>query len=139
MPVSLGNPPPHPQLPCLASGRLLDATGQITPDELTRDFKTSDKNVLEMLTHVFAADSIWLARVRGESPTTFLAPEDRHPGVLSQQWPAIQQRWKEWAAPLTGEDVQAKISYRDMKGNPWEQPLWQILLHVVNHGTRSAE
>jgi uncharacterized damage-inducible protein DinB len=118
-----------------ASGRLLDATGQITPDELTRDFKTSDKNVLETLTHVFAADSIWLARVRGESPTTFLAPEDRHPGVLSQQWPAIQQRWKEWAAPLSDQDVQAKISYRDMKGNPWEQPLWQILLHVVNHGT----
>jgi uncharacterized damage-inducible protein DinB len=22
-----------------------------------------------------------------------------------------------------------------MKGRPWKQPLWQLVLHVVNHGT----
>jgi len=33
------------------------------------------------------------------------------------------------------DGAQAKIAYRDMKGSPYEQPLWQILLHVVNHGT----
>src|SRR5271170_3363982 len=83
-----------------ASRRLMDTAGQLTPDELTRDFKTSDKNVLETLAHVFGADRIWLRRVGGESPTRLLAPEDRHLGVLIEQWPAIQQRWKEWAAPL---------------------------------------
>jgi len=28
-----------------------------------------------------------------------------------------------------------EISYSDMSGNPWKQPLWQLILHVVNHGT----
>jgi uncharacterized damage-inducible protein DinB len=118
-----------------ASRRLLDTAGQLTPGELARDFKTSDKNVLETLAHVFGADRIWLARVGGVSPTTLLAPEDRHLGVLIEQWPALQQRWKEWAAPQSDQSVQASIPYRDLKGNAWEQPLWQILLHVVNHGT----
>ena|SRR6202162_3428174 len=118
-----------------ASRRLIDATGQLTPEELSRDFKTSDKNVLETLVHVFGADRIWLARVQGESPTTFLAPEDRDLGVLSKQWPVIQQRWKEWVRPLSDQNVQDTIPYRDLKGHPWEQTLWQILLHVVNHGT----
>jgi uncharacterized damage-inducible protein DinB len=118
-----------------ASRRLLDTADKLTPAELSRDFKTSDKNVLETLAHIFGADRIWLARVKGESPTTLLAPEDRHLGVLIEQWPAIQQRWKEWAAPLSDQNVQARIPYRDLKGNAWEQPLWQILLHVVNHGT----
>jgi len=27
------------------------------------------------------------------------------------------------------------IEYKDMKGRPYSQPVWQILLHLVNHGT----
>jgi len=118
-----------------ASQRLLKMVAGLTPEELTRDFKTSDKNVLETLVHVFAADRIWLSRIQGNSPAALVNPEDRQLVALQQQWPALQKQWEQWAAPLTDQDVQAKIAYRDMKGNPWEQPLWQILLHVVNHGT----
>lgn len=27
------------------------------------------------------------------------------------------------------------IAYRDTKGNPYASPVWQILLHLTNHGT----
>ena len=27
------------------------------------------------------------------------------------------------------------LAYRDLKGRAYEQPLWQLILHVVNHGT----
>jgi len=118
-----------------ASRRLLDAVAQLTPEEQSRDFKTSDSSALNTLAHVFAADRLWLARMFGESPTKLLDPRDRELGVLTKDWPVVQQRWKDWAAPLSDSDFQAKISYRDTRGNPWEQPLWQILLHVVNHGT----
>ena len=45
------------------------------------------------------------------------------------------QDWLGWARPLTDEDVLRDVSYRDLKGNPWSTPLWQIVFHVVNHGT----
>jgi uncharacterized damage-inducible protein DinB len=135
MPVSAETLRLHLDYHAWASRRLLNAIDQLTPAELSRDFNTSDKNVLDTLAHVFGADRLWLARVTGESPTAFLAPEDRQREVLSKQWPALEQRWKDWAAPLSDQDFQAKIPYRDLKGNPYEQPLWQILLHVVNHGT----
>ena len=118
-----------------ATNRLLGAAATLSHEDLTRDFKTSDKNVVDTLAHVFAADRIWLARIHGESPATFITDEDRQLPALQSAWPALQKKWKDWAAPLTDESVQAKIAYRDMKGNPYEQPLWQILLHVVNHGT----
>jgi uncharacterized damage-inducible protein DinB len=135
MPVSAETLRLHLDYHAWASRRLLNAIDPLTPAERSRDFKTSDKNVLDTLAHVYGADRLWLQRVNGESPTTLLAPEDRQLGVLSTQWPALQQRWKEWAAPLTDQDFQAKIPYRDLKGNSYQQPLWQILLHVVNHGT----
>ncbi len=27
------------------------------------------------------------------------------------------------------------IEYKDLKGNPYQSPLWQIVLHLVNHGS----
>ncbi len=118
-----------------ATQLLLTAAAGLTEEELTRDFKTSDRCVLDTLVHVFAADRIWLARIEGNSPSAFVTPEDREFTRLQSAWPALLGRWKDWAAQLGDRDVEATISYRDMKGNPWESPLWQIVLHVVNHGT----
>ena len=42
---------------------------------------------------------------------------------------------QEWASGLSEDSIGSKISYKDLKGNPYETPLWQIVLHVVNHGT----
>jgi len=118
-----------------ASQRLLDEANKLSADELTRDFKTADKSVLETLVHVFAADRIWLARVQGTTRASFIDPQDRDLAVLNKQWPALQQSWKQYTASLGDQDVLKVISYQDTKGNPYQQPLWQILLHLVNHGT----
>lgn len=118
-----------------ASQRLLDTAAQLTSEELTRDFQTADKSILDTLVHIFAADRLWLQRVQGTPQNTFIRPEDRQLATLRKEWPDLHRRWKEWAGSLTDESVLARISYSDLKGNPWEQPLWQILLHVVNHGT----
>jgi uncharacterized damage-inducible protein DinB len=55
--------------------------------------------------------------------------------ALQSGWPALLEGWQTFAASLTDELVGAEVSYHDMKGNAWQQPLWQLMLHVVNHGT----
>jgi uncharacterized damage-inducible protein DinB len=118
-----------------ASRRLVDQAAMLTPAELIRDFETSDKNVVGTLAHVFAADRVWLSRVKGEPPAAFITPEDRRLKVLQNDWPALHQRWKLFTDQLSDQDMLANISYKDTKGNPYVSPLWQILLHLVNHGT----
>jgi uncharacterized damage-inducible protein DinB len=135
MPASADTLRLHLDYSAWASHRMLEAASKLREEELTRDFKTADKNVASTLAHAFAADRVWLGRIQGNPPATFIDDKDRQFGVLQKEWPVLQQRWKEWAAPLTDQDVVAKISYRDLKGNPYESPLWQILLHVVNHAT----
>jgi uncharacterized damage-inducible protein DinB len=125
----------HLEYSAWASQRMLDAASRLTEEELSRDFKTSDKSVIGTLAHAFAAERFWLGRIQGNAAATFIDDEDQHFDVLRKEWPALQQRWKEWAAPLTDQDVVAKISYEDTEGNPHGEPLWQILLHVVNHAT----
>jgi len=118
-----------------ASRRLVEAAAQLSSDQLTHDFGTADKNVLGTLVHVFAADRVWFRRLEGISPEKFIGDEDYQLAVLQNEWPQLLEKWSRWAADLTDEAAAAELSYRDIRGNQWRQPIWQIVLHVVNHGT----
>jgi uncharacterized damage-inducible protein DinB len=135
MPVSADTLRMHLDYTAWASQRLLDAAAQLSPQELTHDFKTADKTVLDTLVHIYAADRIWLARVQGEPRTSFVDPADRDFVLLQAEWPALLQRWKLWLRDFTDDDVQRPITYHDMKGRPYAQPAWQIIMHLVNHGS----
>ena len=118
-----------------ASTRLLDAVEGLAEEEARRDFGTSDKSPVGTLVHVFGADRIWLRRVHGDAAEGRPAPEFHNLSVLRPAWQVIAEGWRDWAGPLTDADFLAEVSYRDLKGNPWRTPLWQIVLHVVNHAT----
>lgn len=44
---------------------------------------------------------------------------------------------RSYLAGLTDEDLSSIIKYSRTEGTWIETPLWQILLHVINHGTQS--
>jgi uncharacterized damage-inducible protein DinB len=118
-----------------SSRRLVEAAAQLPLEQLTRDFGTADKSVLGTLVHIFAADRVWFARVAEIVPATFISEADYHLTVLQNEWPQVHDRWRDWAAGLTPETAAADLSYTDMRGNRWQQPVWQVVAHVVNHGT----
>ena len=125
----------HLEYTAWASKRLVDTAAGLAPEELTRDFQTADHSVVGTLAHIYAADRVWLARVTDAAPGPFITDADRTLSVLVHDWPALLARWRKWADALTDEGTGGIISYKDLKGNPHKQPLWQIVLHVVNHGT----
>lgn len=118
-----------------ASHRLLDAAERLSETELRRDFGSADKSVIGTLVHVFGADRIWLNRVLGAPPEGMPAPEFHDPKLLRPAWKAVEDGWREWAGPLGDSDYLLDVSYHDLRGNPRRTPLWQIVLHVVNHAT----
>jgi len=118
-----------------ASGRLLDAAERLSAGELQRDFETADKSIIGTLVHVFGADRLWLGRVHGDSSGQRPGAEYYELTTLRPAWLAVGEGWKAWARALTDQDFLEKVAYRDLRGNPWEAPLWQIVLHVVNHAT----
>jgi len=118
-----------------ATNRLLEVAGSLDEEEQTRDFGTADKSILGTLTHVFAADRIWLGRVIGGPPEWFRFPAPFDLGRLPADWNGILGGWRDWASGQTDASVRNECSYRDLKGNEWISPYWQIVLHLVNHGT----
>jgi uncharacterized damage-inducible protein DinB len=118
-----------------ATNHLLNAAAAIPPEQLLQDFRTADKNIVGTLAHVFAADRVWLDRVNGRRRTAFIEDRDRNLDTLRKEWPVLHQSWREWLAGLQEQQIQEPIAYQDMAGNPYRSLPWEIILHVVNHGT----
>lgn len=125
----------HVEYSAWATRRLLAAAAELTGEELHRDFGTADKSVLGTLVHTFGADRIWLRRVLRQETGGFPAGEERTLPLLIAEWPRVYAGWVKWTAGLTPETMDTPLAYRDMKGREHESRPWEIVLHLVNHGT----
>ena len=117
-----------------ATNRLLSQAAQLTNEEVTHDFGTADKSVLQTLAHVYAADNLWLARVQGTA-VSHLKAADLSFEFLQNEWPGLQDRWTTYCSGFNDDSVNNLISYSSLNGQHFTQPLWQLLLYIVNHAT----
>jgi uncharacterized damage-inducible protein DinB len=120
---------------CAWANRRAPAIAQeLSPDELTQDFKTSEKTILGSLVHIYRAERVWLSRIEGR-PLEFRVEGDDSLEALSANWPRVSEQWNNWAKGTTEQSALAELTYQDLRRNTWTQPVWQIVLHVVNHST----
>jgi uncharacterized damage-inducible protein DinB len=119
-----------------ATEQVLDAVSRLPQADFTRDLKSSHRSVRDTLTHLLWSEWIWLERWKGESPTIVFLPED-FPSVesLRERIRAVAVERSAFLADLPIERLQHVLEYRNVKGETWRYPLWQQLLHVVNHST----
>lgn len=114
-----------------ATARTLESVRPVTLEEFDRPIGGSYGSLRGTLAHIYMADKIWWARLHGH-PTGALSefepPADR--AAWEQEWLAMLDRYNDWAPTADWNQV---ISYRDTKGNPYQSPIWQILLHLTNH------
>jgi uncharacterized damage-inducible protein DinB len=99
-----------------------------------RSATTPDPSCLALFAHVLAAEHVWLARLKGETP--------RHP-----VWPALpleecaglvqanQRELTAYAAALAPADLARDVTYRNSAGQEYTSTIEDILLHVCLHGS----
>jgi uncharacterized damage-inducible protein DinB len=85
----------------------------------------------EILMHIFMAERIWLARLEGDVSPAHL--EQPAPADLPAVWSELHRNWLAWADAQS--DWTKSITYKNMAGAEFTSALWQIALHVANHGS----
>jgi uncharacterized damage-inducible protein DinB len=119
-----------------ARDRLLDALDPLTPDQYARDLGSSFKSIRETITHVYAAEWAWYQRWQGDPPTALL-PADRFPDLaaLRRTWSEHEQKMRAYVGGLGEAGVDRVLEYKLLSGHVGASPVWQMVQHVVNHGS----
>ena len=119
-----------------ARDRVLDAVATITPEQFIRPMGNSFTSVRDTVAHICAAERIWITRLKGENPQGLQKP-DRHRDVdaARKEWAELEGEMRDQLARLGPKAVELTIEYQDLRGNDQSDVLWQMLQHLVNHGT----
>lgn len=119
-----------------ANERLLAVAETAPRERLSERVGASFDSIHGTLAHVLGAEILWLSRWRGVSPPRLLGGEDfDNLAAIRARWTAQQHELQAFLDDLTPEKLAAPLQYTNTSGKTFRYPLWQLMLHLVNHGT----
>ena len=121
-----------------ANRQVLEAAAKLPADQISATAPVSHGSLLGSLAHVLAAEWMWRTRCQeGISPPALPSAADFPTlAALRERREEEMAAMRAYIAQLDEKRLQERIRYTNTKGLAFETPLWQILLHVVNHGTQ---
>jgi uncharacterized damage-inducible protein DinB len=103
-------------------------------EQFIQDVGYSHGSVREQIIHLMSVDEVWFSELQGVEPSESLPSanfDDRE--HIRSHWDDIEKRMRNYLAELQDDTIFEK---------PIKEPeedkdliVWQVLLHVVNHGT----
>lgn len=121
-----------------ANARVLSATTRLSSDDFTAPARLSHGSIRGALVHVLGTEIVWRSRWQEGISLPGLPAESAFPtlGLLQERWAEEERKMRAFLASTTDEALHSRLQYKSTKGVPFENVLWHLLVHVVNHGTQ---
>ena len=117
-----------------ANGQLIRAAAGLDDERLDRSFDMGRGTLRKTLMHLWAGESVWLARWQGRTETPW--PDEE----LKATIPNIDERFKgvysdreTFLATLCDAELERVITYRDSKGTLYKASLGDMLMQGIIH------
>lgn len=107
---------------------------QLSSEQFTQPADYSRGSIRDQIVHLMDADAVWFSELRGVEPPAEIVPTvDDDRAQLCARWDRIELDMRAYLSGLQDEMLLTQ---------PITEPeedsvlcVWQVLLHVVNHGT----
>jgi uncharacterized damage-inducible protein DinB len=106
----------------------------LSPEQFTQAVDYSRGSVRDQIVHLINVDDVWFSELRGIEPSEPLPVTDSDDrNIIRAQWDSVEHKMLDYLSGLQDDMLFDK---------PIKEPeedkdliVWQVLLHVVNHGT----
>jgi uncharacterized damage-inducible protein DinB len=117
-----------------ARDRQMEVCSQLTHEQFLFPSKGSFSSLRDTLGHLMAVEWLWLERWRGRSPKSLLAAGQFSAlSDLLDNWRTVECEMRAYLASLSEEAIASPLTYVNPRGEEWTYPLWQMMLHLLQH------
>lgn len=117
-----------------ADDRILDASSRLSDEALDRPFDMGSGSLRKTLIHIWAGESVWLARWMGKTETPW--PDEAERASVTELTKRYGLTWVERArflASLQDGDLGREQVYRDSRGSLFRATLGNMLIQGITH------
>ena len=119
-----------------ANQKILDVILALPEEKQKQELPSSFKTLFDTVLHMWNAESIWWQRMKLQE--RIISPMETFKGSMQELANELLQQnhqWQEWVNNATDAALDHVFQYQTIKQEQFKQPIYQMLLHVFNHGT----
>lgn len=119
-----------------ANQKLLETILALPAEKQQQELPSSFKSLYTTVLHMLNAESVWWQRMKLQERIN--SPMDNFKGSMQELVNELIQQnrqWQEWVNNATEPVLDHVFQYYNQKKESFKQPIYQMLLHVFNHGT----
>lgn len=119
------------------ANRLLFAAITALPEELQRkEVPGSFPSLYKTVLHMWDAEGIWWQRLKLQE--RIVGPASQFSGNFEEASSALllqNKQWQHWINAAQEHQLQHVFQYQNSRKEQFKEPVFQMLLHLFNHGT----
>lgn len=119
-----------------ANQLLLDVINQLPEEKQKQELPSSFKSLYATVLHMLDAENIWWQRMKLQE--RIVRPSENFSGDTRQAANALlnqNRQWDEWISNANEHQLHHVFHYQNTKKEQFKQPIYQMLIHMLNHGT----
>jgi uncharacterized damage-inducible protein DinB len=119
-----------------ATQQLLNKIKELPDEIIHQKVKSSFESLFATVQHLWDAENIWWQRLKLVEQVR--RPSENFTGSFAEMaanlWQQSKQ-WNDWVVAAQDHMLDHEFIYYNTKKEKFKQPVYQVLLHVFNHGT----